>query len=1324
MPLGSQEIKLEDFYVSPDLTFISGTTENTHACTLGDVLWIHSPYYPEDLPQRVTSQETVKRNGYILVPKALQVFRGKTTNTNVNESGGLVQSDYDPFITLRYVEYNGNTYFAKASGDTGVWLFEIDGEPYTYYSGDTPFLTIKTKVYIENDKVTVDGITYNAVINKNYNELFLTDSIGNPYSYSWDASNVTYDSKWVSKLVIGENIPKTIDYRRVTEYGHKPYIIYDGEKIYLENFYGESGQTISAGVTIGEGSNQKQYIFRDYTDDTDNHGSIYDITSYINEEDSLATMPIGDDIYEIFFEPCDIANSGIIGIETTEEHLPILIGDTLVIHTMESSPQIRIQYDGEDRFVYLNGRRYNVINNLCDSVMIGGVECELSYDGKFESFTETGMTASCLTADGTTLYFQVTEVEQGKARKVKRRIINGDGWIDAYAMNRTSGGTVEYSAASAYTVYNYDGVRLGDYNAKVLHYEYVYNVNPQKPEEAVLVSYDYIEANSSVQYKLTVVSTVGSNMILCKPDVSATDYDSSAYDGLVAEILMSVETNRYVIEKRTNSFGTIDLYSDSWLYDAGIVTTVNSGTPISVYDLAGVEQNIRVINKNTYLSLPLRLYRDISQKLEYDDLILTEYYKEEEDMAINKLVDMDKDMYSPVFHERVNGSDVVIPIDKMVFNLHFRTRDMETWKIIEDGGVYVTEGDVEHQLSANHDYCNWFITDYYPFYDYAREYSCEGEVEDDCGTWNGVFQPNKFKDVITRSDLLGFLYFTTDDVRVAREKLRKSFLRLTFFDSINPETQNMLGTSTLYFDCNRYLDLINEEESHYHYEECVSSRNPNRSGCVPLFYCYSASEDSEKVVDGDGKCDKDGPYTAAGTAGSIKVTFENGSTLSGTTTIDGDDIIYTSSNHKMRMPTPTELNELITGTTHSWVNINGVNGMKFINENDSTKYIFIPAAGIYHKKTLSNQNEYGYIWSNSRLLSDPKLAVYLSFGAHSCSSLNMPRYEGLNLRGVAPSGYTGTDVVDLGLSVKWAKYNLGANTETESGLFYQWGDTQGYSNTTLAHSFDWPYYKWWQNGNITKYNINDGKVILDLKLEKSVTLNIQYRDENNVPREFVLPMYNENEQTPTWQAGDTLYFKLAVNQSLGKHWQVADEPRDDAMWANYNRPTVLTQAFALNGSNTVVKKAVQHMYMGDDNVVLDSRITVTDRYSSTNSSEGFDTYILKTFANKKEPQTIYMKAEFFHAGLGIKIPMVIPTTVSGSSYDAISEWTEDKYKDFKRGYDLNSVFKRLYIPIQIEYSKQLKKFVYSISDTNNYLNAIKKDNTWQFNLFELKIKPQ
>lgn len=39
------------------------------------------------------------------------------------------------------------------------------------------------------------------------------------------------------------------------------------------------------------------------------------------------------------------------------------------------------------------------------------------------------------------------------------------------------------------------------------------------------------------------------------------------------------------------------------------------------------------------------------------------------------------------------------------------------------------------------------------------------------------------------------------------------------------------------------------------------------------------------------------------------------------------------------------------------------------------------------------------------------------------------------------------EFVDLGLSVKWATYNVGATSPEESGLFFQWGDTQGYKVT-------------------------------------------------------------------------------------------------------------------------------------------------------------------------------------------------------------------------------------------------------------------------------------
>ena len=155
------------------------------------------------------------------------------------------------------------------------------------------------------------------------------------------------------------------------------------------------------------------------------------------------------------------------------------------------------------------------------------------------------------------------------------------------------------------------------------------------------------------------------------------------------------------------------------------------------------------------------------------------------------------------------------------------------------------------------------------------------------------------------------------------------------------------------------------------------------------------------------------------------------------------------------------------------------------------------------------------------------------------------------------------------------------------------------------------------------------------------------------------------------------------------------------------------------------------LMIGASDLKLDSRIVVKDRYSSpNNSSEGFDSYILKAFANKKKKQTIYMKAEFFHAGIGIKIPMIIPSKQTIGGYDAIcsNDWDENTYDDFKSGYEIKSVFDRLYIPIDIEYSMEEKRFIYSISEDYKYRDAIQKDKNGEkkfvFNLFELKIKSQ
>jgi hypothetical protein len=48
--------------------------------------------------------------------------------------------------------------------------------------------------------------------------------------------------------------------------------------------------------------------------------------------------------------------------------------------------------------------------------------------------------------------------------------------------------------------------------------------------------------------------------------------------------------------------------------------------------------------------------------------------------------------------------------------------------------------------------------------------------------------------------LVGLLNFTNDDVFFQKSKIAKSFLRLSYYDSTNPQTQSLLATSTVFMD--------------------------------------------------------------------------------------------------------------------------------------------------------------------------------------------------------------------------------------------------------------------------------------------------------------------------------------------------------------------------------------------------------------------------------------------------------------------------------------------------------------------------------------------
>lgn len=81
--------------------------------------------------------------------------------------------------------------------------------------------------------------------------------------------------------------------------------------------------------------------------------------------------------------------------------------------------------------------------------------------------------------------------------------------------------------------------------------------------------------------------------------------------------------------------------------------------------------------------------------------------------------------------------------------------------------------------------------------------------------------------------------------------------------------------------------------------------------------------------------------------------------------------------------------------------------------------------------------------------------------------------------------YNGHEYVDLGLpsGLKWAKYNVGANSESDAGLFFAWGETQGYTADDVrngVHGFYPDEYKWGTQSNLFKYNDTDNNSVLDL----------------------------------------------------------------------------------------------------------------------------------------------------------------------------------------------------------------------------------------------------
>lgn len=172
-----------------------------------------------------------------------------------------------------------------------------------------------------------------------------------------------------------------------------------------------------------------------------------------------------------------------------------------------------------------------------------------------------------------------------------------------------------------------------------------------------------------------------------------------------------------------------------------------------------------------------------------------EYFvKHEYDKAVNTSTEMEKFVYTPVVVKSYNNNTpVFVDCMKINFNLHFREHSGKDWTVADsDTWNFVKYGDNS----------NWSDNKYYSYLPAGNRNSVSNVWDRSC-----------------QADLLGYVGFETNDVKYQKNKLKKSFIRLSFYDSDVQGSQNLLAYSTVFVDCNKlYSKFISRMNFNCYYD--------------------------------------------------------------------------------------------------------------------------------------------------------------------------------------------------------------------------------------------------------------------------------------------------------------------------------------------------------------------------------------------------------------------------------------------------------------------------------------------------------------------------
>lgn len=180
------------------------------------------------------------------------------------------------------------------------------------------------------------------------------------------------------------------------------------------------------------------------------------------------------------------------------------------------------------------------------------------------------------------------------------------------------------------------------------------------------------------------------------------------------------------------------------------------------------------------------------------------------------------------------------------------------------------------------------------------------------------------------------------------------------------------------------------------------------------------------------------------------------------------------------------------------------------------------------------------------------------------------------------------DWVDLGLSVKWATKNVGAEKTTDGGYYYAWGETQS------KKKYDWSNYVFWEDGSsvydvqLSKYNETDGKIVLE---QEDDAASVAWGDGWRIPtRDEVIELIEKCDWETAYLNGVKVYMVtgpngnsifFTLNGYINSDGNLQNKGINGCYWSSTRNKNVPGGAVDFNLDNEAVKANYNYRIYGN-----------------------------------------------------------------------------------------------------------------------------------------------